>query len=149
MSFKDFAEFTGFIKHTAKRSFEASGAHMPMFMIEPGDGPLAMVPAPWADDAQKAAYIQVVKMICAKVDAERVALVVEAWMAADIGLRAADCPDRMEVLWIICQSKAVPAECGYYPINRDAEGKPTLGDFRSTPEFATIFDDLLQQHTMQ
>lgn len=149
MSFKDFAEFTGFIKRTAKQSFEASGAHLPVFMIDPREGPLALVPAPWANDAEKAAYIHIAKMICAKVKAERVALVVEAWMAADIGLRAAECPDRIEVLWIVCQSRSAPAECGYYPISRDAEGKPTLGDFKPTPEFVSIFDDMLQRHTMQ
>ena len=149
MSFQNFDDFKSYTLATSKRTFEARGRHIPLFLVDRDDAPMMMIPAPWSNDQEKEAYTCFVKLLCAELNAPRVALVTEAWMADDKqGLRAMDCPDRREVLWVICQSKTDAAMAGFYPIVRSATGV-ALDPFVPIEDSTTIFDNILNQSTVQ
>jgi hypothetical protein len=145
-------------KKTARRSFDARGEHIPVFLIQCPDGVIP-VGAPWGGQAQKEIAILAVRNICRARSASRVVVITEGWMVVrPVGtntdkLVPSKEADRKEVLWITAQS-ALPSEAeiaGFYDIVRDARGKAKVGRWhqKELSLGVSIFDGLVGGRVLQ
>ena len=129
------------VKFAAFAFVRNEGFIQPMWVGQTTDDTLLPITTTWDSAEQKLEAFETVKNIFRDFEVVRYVSMLEAWMViADksalkedreglMKTRPSDHPDKQEAI-IIVGEDGVKSIFGYYPIIRDKDGNPTLGEFQ-------------------
>lgn len=151
------SDFFKSVQRRVVKLFDKHREVRPAFFLDSPRG-ILLVPVSWENAEQKRLACVAVGHLCKAVQAQRVAVVCEAWMTKQaIDFKApADFapslqPNREEVLWFVGQTTVDGEQdlVGTYPIVRPQPGSPYLGAFLEHESVAIIFDNMLGGKILQ
>lgn len=142
MAFKTLRDIFDHAAVFAAECFKDKGELHPMWIAQCEDGSILPIAAPM-DDKDKVALA--VRTIFKKYKVVRHVSMLESWMlTADKdkgmpeslkhGASIASHPKRVEVIWLLAESKKGESISGYLPIMRPEHGKPTVGALKVLSE---------------
>lgn len=126
-------------KDISRKVFEKDGYHSPLFLLSiPSRGGLGLCPMSWQDNDEKRAMLAELKSVFRKEGGDAYVGIVESWLAVckpeeweKDKTPPSERPDRKECLMIFGEDSSGARMLGQFPITRNKDNKPILGEFDS------------------
>lgn len=118
-----------FAAESAAEELERTGRLIPAFIcFGRRSGPHLFL-TQLTDDASKDEFVKGIRLLCIAEDAQAAVFIAESWMGAQNSLvRPSESPNRREVITVRIELPGNQGEINIYPILRDSNGKPRLGE---------------------